>query len=249
MAGQMRSPNYPAVGLPDAVRHIQQVWDKEKRTPLDMATLAKAMGYQSLSGPARTRVAALGKYGLIEKVGGNYRLSDLAVNILHGEPQQKKDALTAAASRPEMFRELYASHAEASDDSLKSFLITRKQFSEAGAKGFIKSFRDTMSLAKPEGAGYSSQNGEDESEDMQTETTNRREASSFQMPGGNVSGPMRNQTVLDRGRVFTWPLSKGVNAEVRFNGGQVTEAHIDMLTKYLELAKAAIATEDETQEG
>jgi hypothetical protein len=48
-------------------------------------------------------------------------------------------------------------------------------------------------------------------------------------------------------KVFTWPLSKGVIAEVKFTGGEVQPAHLDLLAKYLELAKSAIETEDEEQ--
>jgi hypothetical protein len=45
----------------------------------------------------------------------------------------------------------------------------------------------------------------------------------------------QGQTVL---RVFSWPLSKGVTAEVRLSGGEIRPSHLEMLRKYLELAES-----------
>jgi hypothetical protein len=39
---------------------------------------------------------------------------------------------------------------------------------------------------------------------------------------------------------FTWPLSNDITATVEFSGGQVSESQIDLLQKYLELAKMAV---------
>lgn len=39
---------------------------------------------------------------------------------------------------------------------------------------------------------------------------------------------------------FTWPLSKDLRAEVRFTGRGVTAQDLDLLAKYLELAKTAV---------
>jgi len=152
---KLRSPNYPAISLPEAVGEIQKVWTEEKRTAVPIDVLGKAMGYTSLSGPVRTKVAALRKYGLLEQQGGMYKLSDLAMHILHAEDMKEREqALQAAALRPELFRELFTSHGDASDNALKSHLILHKKFSDAGAKQFIKAFRETLSLANPSKAGY-----------------------------------------------------------------------------------------------
>jgi len=39
-------------------------------------------------------------------------------------------------------------------------------------------------------------------------------------------------------------LRQRVTAEVRFTGGEVQPSHLDLLAKYLELAKSAIETEE-----
>ena len=41
-------------------------------------------------------------------------------------------------------------------------------------------------------------------------------------------------------RVFTWPLPNDTTAELRLTGGTITQAHLEMLRQYLELAKAAV---------
>src|SRR5438874_13773328 len=117
---KMRSPNYPAIGLSEAIKAIQQLWDREKRTPVGIDVVGKAMGYNSVSGPVRTKVAALRKYGLLDQLGGNYKISDLGMQILHSIPEsdERRQAITIAALRPEAFKEIYDTHTHASDEAL-----------------------------------------------------------------------------------------------------------------------------------
>jgi hypothetical protein len=247
--GKMRSPNYPSIGLSEGIKAIQQIWDKEKRTAVPIDVLGKAMGYTSVSGPVRTKVAALRKYGLLEQSGGNYKISELGMQILHSMPesQERRDAINIAAMRPESVRELYETHADASDEALKSYLLVRKSFSEAGAKQFIKAFRDTLSIANPSQSGYTPDEAADiaEADEMEQSLSESKEVVSYRKRNPNV----RSLNVSSEPRkTFTWPLSKGVTAEVRFTGGEVQPSHLDLLAKYLELAKSAIETEDDRAE-
>ena len=50
-----RSPNYPAIGLRDAVEAVRAIYDKEKKTSVSGDVIAGNLGYSSLSGNARTR--------------------------------------------------------------------------------------------------------------------------------------------------------------------------------------------------
>lgn len=239
---KMRSPNYPAIGLNEAVKAIEAIWEKEKRTAVPMNVLGKAMGYNSVSGPVRTKVAALRKYGLLEEVAGNYRLSDLAMQILHGEVHspERSDALVTAAMRPEIFSELRATHLNASDEALKSFLLVKKGFSEAGVRQFIKAFRETMEVADEAGAGYIPVTEPKDCESMAESQTDHQEAK------------RRNPTVAPvalnepaRRVTFSLPVSKDVVAEVTFRGGEMKGAYLKTLAKYLELMQSAVETEGE----
>lgn len=46
------------------------------------------------------------------------------------------------------------------------------------------------------------------------------------------------------GLLFSWPLAKGVMAEVRLTGGDIRPGHIDMLRQYLALAKTALQDDE-----
>ena len=84
MAGKHRSPNYPAVSLPDAVSMAKKLWDAEKRTSVNGDIAAKALGFNGLNGKVRVMIGALRQYGLLTKgKPGLVQLSDLAVSVLH----------------------------------------------------------------------------------------------------------------------------------------------------------------------
>ena len=91
----------------------------------------------------------------------------------------------------------------------------------AGAKQFIVAFRDTLVLAKPSNAGY--------------DASKKSEEGNMPDAGGG-SGTLKQQT-----RVFSWPLSKDVLAEVRLTGSEeIKPSHLERLRQYLELAKACL---------
>jgi len=238
----MRSPNYPAVGLGEAVSLAQSLWGKEKRSYAPMRAIVQAWGYAGLSGNARTKVAAMRKYGLLEEnEHGDMRLSDVAVHILHNpiESAERLEALRLAALSPELFAELQVTYPQSSNETLRSYLITKKGFSDTGAENCIEAFRDTQETAK---LG-----------DMVTALTTVQPP--IQPPPSSsvptvdtylpqVSSERPRQILEDSVTTFRWPLSRGVSAEVRFNG-DVTPAHLDLLKQYLDVAKGAMAIEQE----
>src|ERR1700676_1385609 len=104
-----RSPNYPALGLRDAIQRVRALWNKEKRTAVPADVAAKAIGYNGLSGPSRTAIAAMKKYGLVDSDDNTVKVSELAVRILvPANMDQELEALREAALKPELFRQLHA---------------------------------------------------------------------------------------------------------------------------------------------
>lgn len=231
----MRSPNYPAVGLGEAINMVQLLWDREKRSYAPVMVIVQAWGYSGLNGVARTKIAAVKRYGLLEEnEGGDLRLSDLAMNILHNsqDSEVRLSALRQAALTPDLFRELQQTYPQASDDTLRSYLITRKGFSDTGADSCIEAFRDTQQTAKLEA--------------LDTEVSGQPAASSLvpspshnQQPTASVGIPVREIE-----KVFRWPLSRGVVAELRFIG-DAKPAHLDLLKQYLDVAKGAMEIDEE----
>lgn len=226
MAGKMRSPNYPALSLPTALEAAERLWKAEKRTPVSHETAATSMGFKSLSGPARVAIGALRQYGLIDKAEkGHLRLSDLAVRLLHGNPDERLKAQTEAAANPPLFRALGEAHLDASESAIRSYLMMKKGFAEDGARKAAKAFRETWALAKSDASGYTRVDKQEKPEDM----------SSFDT-GHNVkdnAGMAKSQAEQE---VLQQRVAPDCVARVLFQG-RVTQEALDKLVAYLNLMR------------
>jgi hypothetical protein len=201
---------------------LRKFWKKEERTAVPPEVAAIAIGYKGLSGPARTAIASLKKYGLLTDEKQGMRVSPLALRILNpADDYEKTQALREAALKPELFKELSQSHMNASDDALKAHLINTLSFSGTGARTLIKSFRDTMGFAKLPDLEYSPSSDARSGEGMEI-----------------GKGEVRTATTTKALRTFSWPLSAETSARLEIVGNEeLTSEHIEALTQYLEIAK------------
>lgn len=153
---RMRSPNYPAIGLPEAIQRVEQVFDRESRRPAPKEVVVVHMGYTSVNGASLGVVSALVKYGLLEKSKSDYRVTNRALAILHPEkPSERIKAIKDAAKDPILFAEI-AEHFEGSppsDDNLRAYLI-RRNFSTKALTIVVQAFRETMGLVNRETGEY-----------------------------------------------------------------------------------------------
>src|SRR5262245_26329787 len=102
-----RSPNYPAISLPEAIDKLRALYDAIHNHPAPREVIAKGMGYAGLSGASATAVSALQKYGLLDRVGGDWRISERGKAILLPRDQaEKARAVAEAAAEPKLFAEL-----------------------------------------------------------------------------------------------------------------------------------------------
>jgi hypothetical protein len=155
---RVRSPNYPAMSLVEAVQQIQKLSGKIGQHPAPRDAIATSMGYSGLHGASATAISALSKYGLLERVGEDYKLSERAMKIIAPHnPSEKLRALQEAANEPALFAELieHFNGEVPTDDVLRPYLI-RKGFAQAAVPGVIAAYRDTMELVTREGGAYSS---------------------------------------------------------------------------------------------
>ena len=237
--GKMRSPNYPAVGLTEASKLSEALWAREKRTYVSPEAAVAAWGYGGMSGNARTKLGALRRYGLLDEgTDGTVRLSDVAMEIIHhpeGSPERIR-ALKVAAVRPDLFRDLYQTHLQSSDQALRSHLITKLDFSDAGAQNVIEAFRDTISVAKLDVSDLEPTTAVGD-EQMTTHASPQETSRLSHLPTTERASSPSDATT------YRWPLSKDVIAEVRFTGSDLRPAHLELLRKYLELAKTAMQFE------
>lgn len=157
---RVRSPNYPALSLKEALERVAKVHERERQHPAAKDVVIKGMGYNAVHGASLGALSAAVKYGLLEQDGRgkDYRVSDRALAILHPHsPKEKAEALNEAARSPALFAELldYFKGDLPSDDNLRAYLV-RQGFTTSSLPSVIQSFRDTMELVTPISGDYNS---------------------------------------------------------------------------------------------
>lgn len=226
--GTDRSPNYPQYTLTEAIALVQKLYDKEKRTVVSSEAVARSLGYGGLSGTARSAIATLRQYGLVEKTAGGMRVSDTALAILHqpAESQERNEALRDAAMKPALISELANTHADASDDSLKGFLVTKKAFTPDAAGRFIAAFRDSLTIAKAGQPGY---NGRKDGAGPKIDPLPNPGSGTSPHPASKPGARMEFNWVLSGDAVATMTVSRAIDAE-----------DIETLASFFEIAKKAL---------
>jgi hypothetical protein len=245
---KMRSPNYPAVSLTEAIQRVRALWTKEKRTAVPADVAAKAIGYSGLSGPSRSTLGALKKYGLVDSDDRTVCVSDLALRILHPANEgEQLQATQQAALLPELFASLHGTYTQASDDALRSYLITKLDFSESGARQVIKTFRETIALAKLDTSEYSpSRNsvGEDRkrvNQPIEYNMVTSKHENAIGQPPNDQQATTHLSLDVKPAKTWRWPLSDEVDAEVKITGGEVRPEYFDALRQYLDIAQGRVA--------
>ena len=224
-----RSPNYPSVGLPEAIDLARQLWSKEKRAAIPQDVAARAWGCKGINGLVRMKLSSLKKYGLLEGRGTDgVRLTDAAMHLVQYPPDspEYRDVLRDAALKPDLFREVYETHADASDDNLRAYLVTKKGFAESGAKQFIRAFRETLAVAD---IGVGPHN----------EPVSQHES---MRPSPSVSPQRRDDPPSPRphgGAILNADMGP-ISLVIRVAAERITAAHLDVVRKYLDVAQASL---------
>jgi hypothetical protein len=149
-----RSPNYPQIGLREAIQRVSRVYKHDYQARLTRDVAADRLGYSGLNGKSLAVLAALGKFGLLEGRGEETRVTDLAVRILAFPPgsAERRAALEEAAGRPELFGELDQrfSRGQASDGAIRAWLMTRG-FIPPAAEAAVRAYRETKQFLEAQG--------------------------------------------------------------------------------------------------
>jgi hypothetical protein len=149
-----RSPNYPQIGLREAIQRVSGVYKHDYQARLTRDVAAERLGYSGLNGKSLAVLAALGKFGLLEGRGEETRVTDLAVRVLAFPPgsAERRAALEEAAGRPELFAELDQrfSRGQASDGAIRAWLMTRG-FIPPAAEAAVRAYRETKQFLEAQG--------------------------------------------------------------------------------------------------
>jgi len=156
MEKRVRSPNYPALSLPEAVEKVHMVYRSQHTHGAPREVVVKGMGYAGLNGASATAVSALMKYGLLDRSGDELKVSSRAMCIIAPHSQEEKaEALRDAAFSPPLFSELAEKFPDRmpSDEVLKNYLI-RKGFATGALPSVISAYKETSEMVERDAAPY-----------------------------------------------------------------------------------------------
>jgi hypothetical protein len=246
---QPRSPRYPAIGLPEAIKGVRSVHAKDHLNKVSQEVVAQRMGSSSLNGRALSRISALRKYGLLSGTGDDLQVSQDALIIIAdpvGSPERRA-AITRAAHRPTLFAKLFKRYPDnvPSDDALRSYLM-KEGFTSKGIGKAAKAFLDTVDLVTREGEEYNPADEEPEGKgDVQVQPDAGQLALSSKAPKvvveavGSAQGLGTASAVgLGVEEVLRYRLTDVCSAQIQFDG-PVNQAAIDKLVGLLNLQKDA----------
>lgn len=231
---KLRSPNYPSMGLADAIEKVRLVYQRDYRNTVDKTAVVAHMGYKSLNGASLTALSNLSKYGLLEG-RGELRVTDDAVIILAEsvDSPDRRAALSRCALQPELFRELKEKFPDAvpSQESLSAFL-QRNGFSPTAAALASQAFRETMDLVTRDGLGYTGTRPDEPQKRMSAPDIMDSFAKFLTPP----APPPPTGVPSDGDEVLRQRVARDCIAEVAFSG-RVSQEAIDKLIAYLNLVK------------
>jgi hypothetical protein len=145
-----RSPNYPGLSLRKAMEFAEKIYAKNHTHKAAPVVVAAAMGYSSLNGKSMTAISAIKKYGLLEEIDKDLRITKDALTII-AEPKtspERAKTINKVAFLPDLFAELkaeYGDNGPPNDEILRSYLL-RRGFLMSTVDLPIRAYRETFEL-------------------------------------------------------------------------------------------------------
>src|SRR2546426_3219413 len=102
---RVRSPNYPALSLKEAIDKLYILHQKNGLHPMSREAVVKNLGYSGLSGASLPILSALTKYDLLVPSGDQLKISEDGLKIIAEQPGSpgRVEALRRAAISPGLF--------------------------------------------------------------------------------------------------------------------------------------------------
>lgn len=236
-----RSPNYPAIGLEEAIKKTKAIYDQEHKNPTDKEVMAKHLGYNGLNGASLTTISALTKYGLLEAVGPKQlKVSASGESLIwleKGNPERVK-LLKEVAFAPSLFSDLRDAFPEKlpSDQSLRYHLI-RKEFNPNTVDSAIRAYRDTLEFVNAEEEALvssASDGSEQPSEELMQTQPNQPSRDANPLYSNITNGTYAPTEQSSFGETLQFRISKDCVVRIQFNGS-VTQEGIEKLVALLKL--------------
>lgn len=151
---RMRSPNYPALSIEEALKGAKMLWDKNRVATISREAAAKDLGYTGLTGRSMQVLGALNQYGLTENVAkGQMRVTKNGESALIGFPEDhKRKAISQAARSPSFFRDVLGQfEGTVPGDNAVRFFLLSNGFTNDGVEKALKVFADTTRFVEING--------------------------------------------------------------------------------------------------
>lgn len=215
---QQRSPNFPSISLPEALKRAKTVYEKDRRNAVSAGVVMEHLGYgKNVSGSAGRVLSALRQYGLLDDTPDDkYRVSDNAYFILTlpDESTKRWEAIGKSATKPAVFKEILKKYVDGlpSDSALREYLIAERAFNPASVDNFIRALKGTIEFAKLYEKSYDAGTGDDPGDtpdDQGTMDTDRNhDQGNRTNPKPPPAGVAREVSSLQEGEaMLQWPAT------------------------------------------
>jgi hypothetical protein len=148
-----RSPNYPAVGLLEAVQRVKALISKDGKAGAPIEAAAKHIGFSGAHGTARAVLSALKKFGLIADQRGRIVPTQLAMDITSFPESHERSvaARQTAALSPVVYKHLIDRYGNMgnlpSDESMRAELVADMGFNPKAVDAFVNDFVSSLQYA------------------------------------------------------------------------------------------------------
>lgn len=144
-----RSRAYPRINLRESVELIEIIRSALGPGPFTRDAVAESMGLSPGSGHANRKSAALVHFGLLDRNGGSYEISELADRLLHPtNDTERSDSIAEAAKSPALYRGLFEKFGGASLPNLLPNILARDYgISVKQSKDVAQTFRESAEYA------------------------------------------------------------------------------------------------------
>ncbi len=231
-----RSPNYPAISLPDAIGRVKVIHAKAHTHKVDALTMAQAAGYAGINGASLSLLSALKKFGLLDEFGKELKVSHNALSII-ADPvtsEIRQVAIQRCAFAPVLFTKIRNQFPDSvpSDEIVRSYLI-KNSFSSSTVDVAIRAFRETMKLVTDEGLGYTSRVNEVDVDAIMKGLDQLPEVPQKTEPERAITGTPKIIPIVST-EIGAYPVAK--NCTIRLlASGAYTRKSIEALVKQLQL--------------
>lgn len=248
---RMRSPNYPAVSLKNAVERVERLYQKDGKAGAPLNVAVHHIGFGGAHGQAMAVLSALKKFGLVEDKSGRIVPTKLAIELCEFKEGHERNAAARRQSvmMPAIYSDLIREYAEhgrlPSDESLKPELTTDKGFNPKAVDGFIRDFRESLEFSGLLRDGTLCLSEDIQADPQSDEVQPPMPSATTVSPPESVkraTPPQATPLVPHGGPYISFPLPGGNLIEVRLRS-KISSKEFETVKRLIELSEASLVEE------